>query len=102
MRVSSPTSEIAEVPPGRVSQMSDPNGRHQMSSQLLSRRNVIRGGGLGLAGIAAAALIGCGGGNEKKAATPAGPAAAQATGTAGAPAAGIVVGGRTIPYNFQE
>ncbi|MSQ36033.1 MAG: ABC transporter substrate-binding protein [Dehalococcoidia bacterium] len=67
-----------------------------------SRKALLRGGALGAAGLAAAALIGCGGDEEE--AAPAGGAASSATAAAqsGTPADGITVAGKLIPFNFPE
>ena len=57
--------------------MSESNYWNRLHSGRLSRRSALRGGGLGLAGLAGAAIIGCGGDDD------AGPATPAATATAG-------------------
>src|SRR5205823_1925866 len=74
----------------------DPGGsrmtqdRNYWTGRVLGRRQVLRGGALGTAGLAAAALIGCGGSDDKvaqpQATLPSG-AGAVTTGTASAGAA---------------
>ena len=70
--------------------------RGYWSRQALSRRRVLRGAGLGLAGLAGAALIGCGDDDDDQpAATATGTGTAQASGTtqpSRAPGAPIDIG----------
>jgi peptide/nickel transport system substrate-binding protein len=61
----------------------------------------MKGGAIAIAGLATAALIGCGSDNEAPQTTPGGTSSAGAQSTA-TPAAGIDVGGRTIPLQFPE
>lgn len=69
--------------------------------RLLSRRSVLRASALGGAGLAAAALIGCGSKKkDEKAATTAGEKPAATAAAAQLP--GVDVGGKRIPFNFPE
>lgn len=69
--------------------------------QLLSRRSVLRASALGGAGLAAAALIGCGSKKKEEKASTA-PAEKPAATAAAAQLPGVDVGGKRIPYNFPE
>ncbi|MSQ29196.1 MAG: hypothetical protein EXR68_01740 [Dehalococcoidia bacterium] len=55
------------------------------TSKRVGRRALLRGAGLGVAGLAGAALIGCGGGDDEAPAAPAAKGAAGASPTAAAP-----------------
>ncbi|MEZ4502155.1 MAG: ABC transporter substrate-binding protein [Dehalococcoidia bacterium] len=74
--------------------------RNYWTSRALSRRTAIRGAGVGLAGLAGAALIGCGGGDDGAEATattgPEGQGAA-AGGAVTATATEAVSGGTPVP-----
>jgi len=74
-----------------------------LTTQHWSRRSILRGGVLGLGGLAAAALVGCGGDEEDVA-----PAEGSATTTSTAPAAGTGPGrlvqeeGAPFPYQYPD
>ena len=51
--------------------MSESNYWNRLHSTRLSRRSALRGGGLGLAGLTGALLIGCGGDDDDGPAAPA-------------------------------
>src|SRR5262245_61427034 len=71
--------------------------------RLLGRRAAIQGSALALAGLSAAALIGCGGDDDNGDSGGASSPGGTATQPAATPAAGsIEVGGRTIGRNFPE
>ncbi len=62
--------------------MSELNYWNRLHSTRLSRRSALRGGGLGLAGLTGALLIGCGDDDDDGPAAPA-PTAAATTAAAG-------------------
>lgn len=69
---------------------------------LLGRRSFIRGTALATSGVAAAALIGCGGDDEEPS-EPGSSPTATGTATASEPFKGITTaGGREIPFNYPE
>jgi len=71
---------------------------HNYWSQRVSRRTALRGAGLGVAGLAGAALIGCGG-DDDDAAPAATAAATQASGSVAAPAAGGMI---DTPFSLAQ
>ena len=66
--------------------MSESNYWNRLHSTRLSRRSALRGGGLGLAGLTGALLIGCGDDDEPAAPAPTAAATTAAAGTAAATA----------------
>lgn len=67
----------------------------------LGRRQLLQTSALGLGGLAAAALIGCGDDEDEDSGPE--PAGQAATGTAAAaPAEGVKIGDWLIPYNFPD
>lgn len=65
-----------------------------------SRRSVLRGGTLAAAGLAGAALLGCGGGDDDPPGTGGSPGGGSATGTATSDAGGAAQRGGTLNVSF--
>ena len=66
------------------------------------RRALLRSAALGAGGVAAAALLGCGGDDEDEAPAASNQGAGAGSTQTVAQLPGIDVGGRRIPYNFPE
>jgi peptide/nickel transport system substrate-binding protein len=74
---------------------------HSLTSEHISRRNILRVGALLGGGIAASALLGCGSDDDNGTANPSGTAG-SAGGTQVAQLPGYDVAGHRVPYNFPE
>ncbi len=74
------------------------NDRH-LNSWTVERRAVLRGGALAVGGLAAAALIGCGGDDDQDAPEATGTAGASATAAATGP--GRLVKDADVPYPYE-